>query len=547
MSDLIERARAFMEADVDPHTRSELEELISANDQRALAERFAGPLEFGTAGLRGLIGAGESRMNRAVVIRTTYGLIRHVLQSVPNAASRGVVIGRDARHMSPELQQDAAGVAAAMGVRVHFLSGPTPTPIAAYAVKALGAAAGIVITASHNPPEYNGYKVYWDNGAQIVPPIDRRIAEEIAKAPPANRIEIAPGPFENADAMKARYVEEIAGMVFDTSARPRDLSIAYSAMHGVGEKTVRAVLSKRGFDRLYSVPEQAEPDPAFPTVRFPNPEEPGALDLVLAHAARNECDLVLVNDPDADRLGVAVRAEDGSYAVLNGNQIGVLLAHHLIAHTAGERLVITTFVSSQLLKKMATNLGVAYAETATGFKWITNEALRRRERFLFGYEEALGYTIGTAVRDKDGISAALVMAELAASLAGRGLTLLDQLEAIRHDHGLFASRQKSVTLPGSEGAAKIAEAMARLRASRIDAIAGVAVASTRDLVEHNLVIWDLADGGRVCARPSGTEPKIKFYLEVVEAIGESMAEAEERARERLTAGEREILGVAGLG
>jgi phosphomannomutase len=432
-----------------------------------------------------------------------------------------------------------------MGAKVHFLSGPTPTPVAAYAVEALGAAAGIVVTASHNPPDYNGYKVYWENGAQIIPPIDQRIAAEIARAPDAKEIERAAGPFADADFIKERYVEETASLVFDPDVRPHELSIAYSAMHGVGERTVRQVLARRGFDRFYSVPEQAEPDAAFPTVKFPNPEEPGALDLVLAHAEEHECDLVLVNDPDADRLGVAVRDGLGDYVVLNGNQIGALLAHHLITHTEGERLVITTYVSSQLLKKMAAAFGVRYAETATGFKWIANEAIRRQKeaRFLFGYEEALGYTIGTSVRDKDGISAALVMAEMAASLKRRGLTLLDQLDALRADYGLFASRQKSFTLSGPEGAAKIALAMERLRAARFDQLGGSSVVSRQDLVEHGLVMWDLADGGRVCARPSGTEPKLKLYLEVVEPISD---DADVRALKRLELAQRELVSTAGL-
>ncbi len=543
----MERVRAFIAGDVDPSTRAELTTLVEAGDRAALAERFAGPLEFGTAGLRGLIGAGESRMNRAVVIRATYGLIEHLLRVVPGAAARGVVIGRDARRMSPELQQDAAAVCKAAGVKVHFLSGPTPTPVAAYAVKALGAAAGIVVTASHNPPAYNGYKAYWENGAQIIPPVDRSIAEEIARAPAARDIPLAAAPFDDADAVKERYLAEIAGLVFDPEVRPSDVSIAYSAMHGVGEQTLREVFRRRGFERFHSVPEQAEPDGDFPTVKFPNPEEPGALDRVLKLAQDQRSDVVLVNDPDADRLAVAVRDEDGAYRVLNGNEIGVLLAHYLIAHTEGERLVITTMVSSQLLKKMAAAAGVHYAETATGFKWIANEAIRRAEeaRFLFGYEEALGYTVGTSVRDKDGISAALVMAEMAASLAGRGLTLLDQLEAIRHDHGLFASRQKSITLPGAEGRDRIAQAMARLRRAKLPTLGGTEVASRQDLTDHDVLIFDLADGGRVCVRPSGTEPKIKFYLEVVEPA-DSMSDAEARAQGRLDRAERAILDAAGL-
>jgi phosphomannomutase len=560
---LAERVRRFIADDVDPEARAELGRLLDAGDERALTDRFSGPLEFGTAGLRGLIGAGESRMNRAVVIRATKGLVDHVLASVPNARERGIVIGRDARRMSPELQLDAAEVVAGAGVRVHWLEGPTPTPVVAFATSKLGAAAGITITASHNPPAYNGYKVYWENGAQIIPPIDRAIAAAILAAPGAKDVARRPvgearaaGLVVAAESVKTRYVEEVAGLVFDAGAPVGSLSIAYSALHGVGEPFVRAVFERRGFGGLRSVREQAEPDGAFPTVDFPNPEEPAALERVLALARTEASDLVLVNDPDADRLGVAVRDSEGGYVVLNGNEIGVLLAHHVITHDGGgdPRLVIATIVSSQLLRRMAAAFGVGYAETLTGFKWIANEAIRREgeARFLFGYEEALGYTVGTLVRDKDGIGAALVMAEMAAALKGRGLTLLDQLEAIRFDHGFFASRTKSLTLPGREGAEAIGAAMKALRGRTIDRLGSTVVTATWDLSADprwtgDVLVYTLADGGRVSVRPSGTEPKIKLYLEVVEQPGTgTLADASERAERRLDDLERATLTAAGL-
>ncbi|MCK6548127.1 phospho-sugar mutase [Myxococcota bacterium] len=584
---LLERARAFLVGDYDPDTRGELDALITRaehGDAAALAElddRFRGPLEFGTAGLRGLIGAGESRMNRAVVARATYGLVQHLVATVPDAKARGVVIGRDGRRMSLELQRDAAAIAIGLGVRVHLVEPVAPTPVTAFAVKTLGAACGIMITASHNPPAYNGYKVYWDNGAQIISPTDAGIAAAIAAAPMARdlvRADLddarARGLLVDATPIIDRYVAAISELGVAKDARAGDVSIAYSAMHGVGEAVFRRVMAARGFTKLASVAEQAEPDGRFPTVEFPNPEEPGALDLVLALAKRVDADVVLVNDPDADRLGVAAKkAGTTDYVVLNGNEIGVLLAHHLLSRgpeRSKDHLVVATIVSSQLLKRVAAGLGVRYAETLTGFKWIANEAMRLEKesgaRFVFGYEEALGYTVGTTVRDKDGVSAALVMAELAAVLKAEGRTILDELESIRRRFGFLVSKQKSVTLPGKSGAERIARAMAILRSDPPKSVAGVTVESIWDLgtktkrfadgrVEPadrwkgDVVILELADGSRVAIRPSGTEPKIKLYLEIAETLadGEAPAAPEARGLARAKALEQALVATLGLG
>jgi phosphomannomutase len=583
---LLDRARAFLAGDFDPDTRAELEALLARAEQSEAAaladldERFRGPLEFGTAGLRGLIGAGESRMNRAVVARATHGLVTHLVATVPDAKARGLVIGRDGRKMSLEFQRDAAAIALGLGVRVHFIETVAPTPVVAFAVRELGAACGVMITASHNPPAYNGYKVYWDNGAQIIPPTDAGIAAAIAAAPAARDLVRAnlddarsSGRLVDATPVIDRYVDAIRQLGVAKDARAGDVSIAYSAMHGVGEAVFRRVMAARGFTRLASVAEQAEPDGRFPTVEFPNPEEPGALDLVLALAKRVEADVVLVNDPDADRLGVAVKKAGASdYVVLNGNEIGVLLAHHLLLRgpdRTKDHLVVATIVSSQLLKRVAAGLGVRYAETLTGFKWIANEAMRLEQdgaRFVFGYEEALGYTVGTTVRDKDGISAALVMAELAAVLKADGRTILDELESIRRRFGFLVSKQKSVTLPGKTGAERIASAMAILRRDPPTSVAGLTVASTWDLgtktkrfadgrVEPadrwsgDVVILELVDGSRVAIRPSGTEPKIKLYLEVAETLADGEAPAAPHARglARATAIEQALVATLGLG
>lgn len=527
---LFSRARSYLEHDVDAGDRAELESLLDAEAEGELKDRFAGPLRFGTAGIRGLLGAGESRMNRALVLRVTYGLGRYLLATVTDATTRGVAIARDGRHRSDIFQRDAAAVLAALGVRVHWLSGPNPTPLLAFAVKHLSAAAGIVITASHNPPAYNGYKVYWENGAQIIPPVDTGIAAAIDAAPPADEVpRRESSPLVAEVNVSEDYLEAVGGLALAPNASVSHLPIAYSALHGVGQPMFFEVLERRGFRRLFPVPEQAEPDGDFPTVSFPNPEEPGALDCVLAVAAENDCPLVLVNDPDADRLGAAVRDRDGRYVVLNGNEIGVLLAHYVLSRTTETKpLVVSTIVSSRMVSKMCAELGVRYQDTLTGFKWIANEAMRieREEgcRFVFGYEEALGYTVGTVVRDKDGIGAGLVLAEMAAGLADDGETLLGELKRLRERFGFFASRQKAIALTGADGAKMIDAAMRRLRDH---------LTSAR--VDNGVLVDDLDDGGRIAVRPSGTEPKLKLYLEVVDRL---------RAEEKLDAIEDDLLKIA---
>ncbi len=536
MTELLPRVKAYIARDVDDRDVATLEALVAraeSGDDAARADlddRFSGPLEFGTAGLRGLYGAGETRMNRATVIRATYGLVSHVLEVVPDAAERGVVIGRDGRHGSDVMARDAAAVCAARGVKVWWMDGTTPTPVVAFGVKHVGAAAGIVVTASHNPPEYNGYKVYFDNGAQIIPPTDASIAAAIEAAPASNAIELAydDARIVAADDLREAYLEALGALRFVDDAPVDALSIAYSAMHGVGQPLLLEALSRRGFAKIDCVEAQGTPDGDFPTVRFPNPEEAGALDLVLALARQERSDVVLVNDPDADRLGVAVRVDD-DYRVLTGNEIGALLAHHVLTndHADGDaRLFVTTVVSSQRLRAMAKAAGVAYAETLTGFKWITNRAMaleaERGLRFAFGYEEALGYTVGTVVRDKDGIGAALVMAELAATEKARGRTLADVIADLDRAHGAYVGRQKSITMPGKDGAARIAAAMTALRGETVTRIGGEAVEETIDYLavdgpKSNVLLYDLAGGGRVAVRPSGTEPKLKLYLEIVEA------------------------------
>jgi phosphomannomutase len=554
MSGVVRRVERFLEEEVDASDRRELETLLEraqGGDDAAIRDlesRFSGPLLFGTAGIRGVLGAGESRLNRSLVLRVTHALALQVIDSIARAKERGVALARDGRRLSDVFQRDAASVLAAHGIVVHWIEGPSPTPLLAFAVRHLGAAAGIMITASHNPPAYNGYKVYWENGAQIVPPVDGAIAARIAEAPGASRVPRAES---------SPLVRECTsiGEAYLAALPPRinkdpGLRIAYTALHGCGQRLFLEAAKRRGFDAVYPVADQAEPDPEFPTVAFPNPEEPGALDRLLSVARENDCDVALAHDPDADRLGAAVRRGPGDYVVLNGNELGVVLAHHVLSHTKERKpLVVSTLVSSRMLSKMASALGVRCLDTLTGFKWIANEAMRVEEeegvRFVFGYEEALGYTVGTVVRDKDGIGAGLALAEMAAELRARGLTLLDALADLRRRYGYFASRQRSFTLEGAEGARRIEEAMDRLRLEPRRELGGEPVRAFHDRRDGNVLLYDLEDGGRVAVRPSGTEPKIKLYLEVVEPY-DTLENAEARAASRLLAVEKDLLAVSGL-
>ena len=558
--ELRSRAESWLRDDPDEATRAELGSILARSERDELVERFAQSLTFGTAGLRGLLGAGPNRMNRAVVIRTSFGLVRTVLAEVPRAAERGIVIGYDARHNSDVFARDAAGVFAASGVKVHWFDDVVTTPLTAFAVSHLGAAAGVMVTASHNPADYNGYKVYGPNGAQIIPPRDETIAHAIAAAPAANLVPRS--SFEDArangliatiqDDLTEAYLTGVAGLLRAREVRP-PLRIAYTPLHGVGYSLAARAFVAAGFSAVSSVPEQTRPDPTFPTVRFPNPEERGALDLAMLHARRIGADLILANDPDADRLGVAVKDGSGAFVQLSGNQVGVLLGHYVITQDPRRdaRAVITTIVSSPMLGEMARELGIHYEETLTGFKWIATRALELESqgtRFVFGFEEALGYSVGDLVRDKDGVSAAVLFAELAAVCRAQGTSVLAYLADLYRRFGYYASVQRNMVLEGTAGAAKIATMMSHLRAhppwsigdrpvrERRDYAAGVRVhadgTSERLGLPASDVLGYLLEGGtRIVIRPSGTEPKLKYYIDHRETVAaqESLTIVEERA------------------
>jgi phosphomannomutase len=530
-------AQAWRDDDPDPATRAELDALLAAEDLDGLRDRFAERLQFGTAGLRGALGAGPNRMNRALVRRATAGVTAWLRET---GRTGPVVVGRDARHGSAAFAEDTAAVLAGAGFEVLVLPRPLPTPLTAFAVLHHRAAAGIMITASHNPPQDNGYKLYLGDGAQIVSPVDGEISAHIDAVGPLADVPLATDGVRTLDgAIIDAYLDALSPLVQPWSAR--EVTAVYTAMHGVGAETIRLAFERVGFPPPHEVVEQVEPDPDFPTVSFPNPEEPGALDLSLALARDVGADLVLANDPDADRLAVAIPdpAVEGGWRALTGDELGALLADHLLrrgGHQPDDTLV-TTVVSSRLLSKLADAYGVAYAEALTGFKWVVR-APAPGHRFLFGYEEALGYCIGEVVRDKDGISAAAVAAELAADLRAEGSSLRARLEDIFRTYGAHVTRQRSIRIAGTDWLDRVTAAMAALRSSPPVEVGGLVVRSVEDLlpgarfVPSDVLIYTL-EGARLVVRPSGTEPKCKCYAEAVVPVapGGDVATARAQAGE----------------
>ncbi|HEV8571008.1 MAG TPA: phospho-sugar mutase [Actinoplanes sp.] len=545
VDDLRAQAEAWLADDPDPAGRDELRELLAGLPGTAaeLRDRFAGPLTFGTAGLRGRLRAGPNGMNLAVVTRAAAGLIAWL------AAQSGhgpLLIGYDARHGSKEFAERTAQVATGAGRAALLLPRPLPTPVLAYAVRALDAVAGVVVTASHNPPEDNGYKVYLGAelggpagaGAQIVPPADAEIEAAIQSVGALAEVKLGgPGTVLD-DTIVQGYVDSVAAVV---SPGPRALRVAYTPLHGVGGAVLSAAFERAGFAAPAVVAEQFEPDPEFPTVSFPNPEEPGAMDRLLALAARTDADLAIANDPDADRCAVAIPGIGGAWRPLRGDELGALLADHLMRR-AVTGTYATTVVSSQLLGKLCHARGVPYAETLTGFKWI----VRAAEDLAYGYEEALGYCVAPAlVRDKDGITAALRVAELAAELKAEGRTLGDRLDELAAEFGVHATDQISMRV---DDLAEIARAMARVRDQPPATLLGAAVTRIEDRMPEADVLTFHTASARVVIRPSGTEPKLKAYLEVVEPVADGdVPPTRTRAAAALQSLRAEAAAALGLG
>ena len=532
-AELRARVAAWIADDPDPVTRAALENLLEQADagDAAAAEEirdaFSGDLEFGTAGLRGRMAPGPHRMNLAVVSRAARGLADHLTGDL-GLEQPLVVIGFDARHRSEDFARASAEIMTAAGCRVHLLERHGPTPLIAFAVRHLGADAGIVVTASHNPPADNGYKVYLGGrasapdgqGVQIVPPSDAQIAARIAAVGPVREIPRAEGWAVLGEQLREDYLAAICAL--PDPEGPRQVRIVHTAMHGVGTETALAALHRTGFAEVHPVAKQADPDPDFPTVAFPNPEEPGAIDLALELARTLEADVVIANDPDADRCAAAVLDPHlGDWRMLTGDELGVLLGDHLIRRHGYAGTIANSVVSSRWLGRIAQAAGLEAATTLTGFKWIA-----RAPGIAFGYEEAIGYCVlPEVVRDKDGLSAALMVAEMAALARAEGTTLVGRLDELAREHGLFATSQLSLRVT------ELSERdvmMARLRAEPPAALAGAEVTTVQDLAEGSAettglpatdgVLLATVDDARVIVRPSGTEPKLKCYIEVREEV-----------------------------
>ena len=526
----------WLARDPEPKTRDELQQLLDTDNQAELKDRFSSRLAFGTAGLRGKVGAGPNRMNRLVIQETATGLGHYLLEQVSDAAARGVVIGYDGRPDSKQFAHDTAAVLSAQGIKVYLTYKVAATPIVAFGVRELNAAAAVVVTASHNPPEYNGFKVYWENGAQIIPPHDTGIAAAIDKATAQPLSLLSLDEAEQQGLLvwleDAYYQNYRRAMNENRLLKPdsnTEISIAYTAMHGVGAEMAETLLADAGFKKVASVAEQREPDGSFPTVNFPNPEEAGAMDRVMALGKVVDADIACANDPDADRFAVAVKRPDGEYQMLTGDQVGALFGDYLLA-AQPRSLVGNTIVSSRLLSSIAKAHGATYYQTLTGFKWLTNVAMQQETQatpFLFAYEEALGYTVGNKVWDKDGLSALVAFAQLTGKLKAQGKTLWDQLEALYRQHGFYLNAQRSIALqPNSPPIGDT------LRANPPTEIAGQRVKVIDDLKSSqrfvsdgpteaihlpasDVLIYHLEDSSRVIVRPSGTEPKLKCYYEVI--------------------------------
>jgi phosphomannomutase len=530
VTDVRAAAQQWRAVDPDADTQAELDALL-AGPADALAARFDGRLQFGTAGLRGALGAGPLRMNRVLVRQAASGLGRFVLDVLEDGAARGVAIGFDARRNSEVFALDTARVLAAMGIRSYLLPSPLPTPVLASVVVERSTAMGVMVTASHNPPADNGYKVFQADGSQIVSPTDALIAERI------DEIDIANMPLATADdrlitrlsyeESTSTYLKRVpfARLVPDVG---RGVVAAYTAMHGVGRDTLVTAFEVAGLDAPHVESTQAEPDGTFPTVPFPNPEEPGAMDRVIALAVGVNADVAIANDPDADRLGAAIPTPTG-WRRLQGDEIGWLLADHILRHTSGsDRLVVTTLVSSSLLADMADAYGVQCEETFTGFKWIGH--VRRTnptKRFVFGYEQALGYLVADRPNDKDGITAAVMLVEVAACAKRDGVTLSERLDDIAARFGKRIIADRSVPLDPAIGSRRVAA----MRKNPPQAIAGHAVSNVSEFPEANLVRFQCGPNLRLQVRPSGTEPKVKLYAE---AVGLDPTEALEALAELLS-------------
>ena len=546
----------------DEATKAELKAI--SNDDNEIKERFYKDLEFGTAGLRGIIGAGINRMNIYVVRRATQGLANYIIKQ--GGQGKGVAIAYDSRRMSPEFAEEAALTLAANGIKAYKFESLRPTPELSFAVRELGCVAGINITASHNPPEYNGYKVYWEDGAQFTPPHDKGVTEEVlaitdlSAVKTATRAEAeAAGKYEIiGQAIDDKFIGHVMAQVVNQDAidkMQKDIRIVYTPLHGTGNLPARRALKELGFENVYVVKEQELPDGEFPTVSYPNPEAAEAFALGLKLAKEVNADLVLATDPDADRLGVYVKdTKSGEYIPLTGNMSGSLLCDYVLSQkqAAGkipaDGQVVKSIVTTNLVDAVAASYGCELVEVLTGFKFIGQQILKNEHTghgtYLFGLEESYGCLIGTYARDKDAISATVALCEAAAYYKMKGMTLWDAMVAMYEKYGYYKDAVKSIELKGIEGLAKIQEILDTLRNNTPKTIGSYKVVSARDykldtiknmetgevkptgLPSSNVLYYDLNDGAWLCVRPSGTEPKVKFYYGIK---GASLKDADEKS------------------
>ncbi|WP_294151072.1 phospho-sugar mutase [uncultured Clostridium sp.] len=546
----------------DEVTKEELRKI--ANDENEIKERFYMDLEFGTAGLRGIIGAGINRMNIYTVRRATQGLANYIIQQ--GGAGKGVAIAFDSRRMSPEFAEEAALTLAANGIKAYKFESLRPTPELSFAVRELGCIAGINITASHNPPEYNGYKVYWEDGAQFTPPHDKGVTEEVMAITDLSTVKTtdeesakAAGKYQIIGAeIDDKYIAQVKAQVVNQEAIDKmqdQITIVYTPLHGTGNIPARRVMKELGFTHVYVVPEQELPDGEFPTVSYPNPEAKEAFELGLKLAAEKDADLVLATDPDADRLGVYVKdAKSGEYIPLTGNMSGSLLCEYVLSQKKAkgeipaDGQVVKSIVTTNLVDAVAGCYGAELVEVLTGFKWIGQKVLENEKAgkgtYLFGMEESYGCLIGTYARDKDAISATAALCEAAAYYKEKGMTLWDAMVEMYEKYGYYKDEVQSIGLKGIEGLAKIQEIMEYFRANTPAEMGGYKVLSARDYKEDtikdmatgtvkptglpssNVLYYDLEDNAWLCVRPSGTEPKIKFYYGVK---GTSLEDANEKS------------------
>ncbi|MCI8296326.1 MAG: phospho-sugar mutase [Lachnospiraceae bacterium] len=546
----------------DEETKAELRAI--AEDENEIKERFYMDLEFGTAGLRGIIGAGINRMNIYVVRRATQGLANYIIKQ--GGASKGVAIAYDSRHMSPEFAMEAAMTLAANGIKAYKFESLRPTPELSFAVRELGCIAGINITASHNPPEYNGYKVYWEDGAQFTPPHDKGVTEEVLAIEDLSTVKVtdeasatAAGLYQVIGAdIDDKYIAQVKAQVVNQAAIDKmqdQITIIYTPLHGTGNIPARRVMKELGFEHVYVVPEQELPDGDFPTVSYPNPEAREAFELGLKLAKEKNADLVLATDPDADRLGVYVKDDkSGEYIPLTGNMSGSLLCEYVLSQKAAagkipaDGEVVKSIVTTNLVDAVAKSYGCELVEVLTGFKWIGQQILKNEQTgkgtYLFGMEESYGCLIGAYARDKDAISATAALCEAAAYYKEKNMTLWDAMVAMYEKYGYYKDAVQSIGLKGIEGLAKIQSIMETLRNNTPAEVGGYKVVSARDykldtvkdmatgevkptgLPASNVLYYDLEDGAWLCVRPSGTEPKIKFYYGIK---GTSLADADEKS------------------